>query len=352
MGKPPRTRERAAAPPSRREEHAAAPPSRREEHAAAGSSKDERRGAAPRGAPPRRTPPRRAAPPRPTTPAGRARPGKSPAAPPQQGERLQKLLAAAGVASRRAAEEMIASGRVSLNGQVVTQMGLRASPSDRIEVDGHPIAAGSPSGAADPGKAGPETASEHVYILLHKPAGVVSTARDTHGRKTVLDVLEGAQLKERGLRLYPVGRLDAESTGLILITNDGDLTFRLTHPRYGIEKEYRVLVRGHPTQSELQKLREGVEIEGELTAPARVEDLGRRGTDSWLRVVIHEGHKRQVRLMVAAVGHPVIELQRVRYGPLVLGNLEPGRWRYLAKHEVHALQKATGLRRENAKRKT
>jgi 23S rRNA pseudouridine2605 synthase len=239
------------------------------------------------------------------------------------------------VASRRAAEQMIAGGRVTVNGQVVTEMGVRANPgADRIEVDGRPVGLSAPAVAS----------SEHVYILLNKPAGIVSTARDTHGRKTVLDILEGAQLKERGLRLYPVGRLDAESTGLLLITNDGDLTFRLTHPRYGIEKEYRVLVRSHPAEPALRKLREGVEVEGEMTSPARVEELGRRGGDTWLRVVIHEGHKRQVRLMTAAVGHPVIELQRVRYGPLTLGNLETGRWRYLAKHEVHALRKAAGLK--------
>ena len=156
-------------------------------------------------------------------------------------------------------------------------------------------------------------------------------------------MLEGARLRERGVRLYPVGRLDAESTGLLLITNDGDLTYRLTHPRYGVEKEYRVLVRGRPGEAALQRMREGVEIEGETTSPARVEELGRRGGDTWLRVVIHEGRKRQVRLMAAAVGHPVIELHRVRYGPLTLGNLEPGRWRYLARHEVHTLRKAAGL---------
>src|SRR5947209_18601951 len=182
------------------------------------------------------------------------------------GERPQKVLANAGVASRRAAEQMIAEGRVSVNGKVVTEMGVRADPStDRIEVNGRPVDLAAPV----------STSSDYVYILLNKPAGIVSTARDTHGRKTVLDILEGAQLKERGLRLYPVGRLDAESTGLLLINNDGDLTFRLTHPRYGIEKEYRVLVRSHPSEAALQNLREGVEIEGELTSPAREERLGR-----------------------------------------------------------------------------
>jgi pseudouridine synthase len=230
---------------------------------------------------------------------------------------------------------MIAAGRVSVNGQVVTEMGVRANPQvDRIEVDGRPV-----------GKAGSgPAAAEMVYLVLNKPAGVVTTARDTHGRKTVLDLLQGAGLKERGVRVFPVGRLDAETTGLLLLTNDGDLTFRLTHPRYGIEKEYHALVRGHPPALGLQRLREGVEIEGEVTAAAKVAVLERVEGNTWLRVTIHEGRKRQVRLMAAAIGHPVIELRRVRFGPLTLGNLEEGRWRHLAVHEVHALRKAVKLK--------
>ncbi len=284
--------------------------------------------------------------------------------PSNSGERLQKILANAGMASRRAAEEMIAAGRVRVNGKIVTEMGVRADPgTDRIEVDGKPIA--SPKAAQHTGTRTITPAL--VYIILNKPAGIVTTAKDTHGRTTVLDILTGARLQERGLRLYPVGRLDADTTGLLLITNDGDLTFRMTHPRYGVEKEYRVLVRGHPNPVVLKKLREGVEIEegkqtiddrpqtieassivhrpsSILTAPARVEVLGKRGEHTWLRIVIHEGRKRQVRLMAAAVGHPVIELQRVRFGSLSLGNLGLGQWRYLAIHEVHALRKAVGLK--------
>jgi pseudouridine synthase len=160
----------------------------------------------------------------------------------------------------------------------------------------------------------------------------------------VLDLVQTTDERTKSQsRLYPVGRLDTDSTGLILLTNDGDLTFRLTHPKFGVEKEYRVLVRGRPNAEQLKKLREGVEIEGEMTAPAKVEEKGRQGDHTFLSVTIHEGRKRQVRLMCAAVGHPVIELERVRFGPVSLGNLQQGKWRYLALHEVHALRKAVRL---------
>ncbi len=280
---------------------------------------------------------------------------------PARGERLQKILARAGIASRRAAEQLIARGRVRVNGEVVTRMGVRADPyTDRIEVDGRLIRL-----------PGPAPGTEHrqkqgmVYILLNKPAGVVSTVKDTHGRPTVVDLVRGAAVGATvgaattvarrqhtpapGPRVYPVGRLDEDTTGLLLLTNDGELTFRLTHPRYGVEKEYLALVRGRPSEEALQKLREGVEIEGRLTAPARVEVAGVQDSDTWLNITIHEGRKRQVRLMCAAVGHPVIQLQRVRFGPLTLGNLQPGKWRYLATHEVHALKRAVGLMRNKSK---
>lgn len=269
---------------------------------------------------------------------------------------MQKVLAHAGVASRRAAEEMIAAGRVSVNREVVREMGVRVLPGDVIEVDGQRVSVPQADDAEQ----------AHLYIALNKPLGVVSTARDEQGRPTVLDVLRGryvaqirdddAQTSQRqspnsprrapgveNRRVYPVGRLDVDSTGLLLLTNDGDLTFRITHPRYGLEKEYRALVRGRPGEEALRKLREGVEIEGGVTAPAKVAHLSTVGGNTWLRITIHEGRKRQVRLMVAAVGHPVIELQRTRVGPIELGTLETGRWRHLAKHEVHALRKAVGL---------
>jgi 23S rRNA pseudouridine2605 synthase len=159
----------------------------------------------------------------------------------------------------------------------------------------------------------------------------------------VLDLVNSAELKERGVRLYPVGRLDADTTGLMLLTNDGELTFRLTHPRFGVEKEYRALVRGTIPETALEKLRSGVEIEGERTAPARAAFLSKSEGNSFVKIVIHEGRKRQVRLMLAAVGHPALELERVKFGTLSLGDLEAGRWRYLAQHEVHSLRKAARL---------
>ena len=254
---------------------------------------------------------------------------------PSAGERLQKILAQAGVASRRAAEALIAAGRVTLNGEVVKEMGVRANPAlDTIAVDGKPLQL-----KADAGQT-----QKFVYIAMNKPMGIVSTAKDPEGRATVLSLLAGAKLAEQGLRVYPVGRLDTDSTGLLLLTNDGDLTFRLTHPRYGVEKEYRVVVRGRPNGEALRRLREGVEIEGEMTAPAKVDMLTRSEGNTTLRITIHEGRKRQVRLMTAAVGHPVIELTRVRFGPIELGDLQPGKWRNLAAHEAHALRKAVKLK--------
>lgn len=274
-------------------------------------------------------PPRWAPRPNPEAPERSSDPGAE--------ERLQKILAQAGVASRRAAEELIAAGRVTVNGKTVTEMGTRANPArDVIAVDGRPIKA---KGAVGP-------VQRLVYIALHKPSGVVSTAKDPHGRPTVLSLIEAAKLAEQGLRVYPVGRLDADSTGLLLLTNDGDLTFRLTHPRFGVEKEYRVLVRGRIGEDQLQRLRDGVEIEDGVTAPAKVDVTSTREGNTWLRVTIREGRKRQVRLMTAAVGHQVIELQRVRFGPIDLGTLEPGKWRNLAVHEVHALRKAVRLKPE------
>jgi 23S rRNA pseudouridine2605 synthase len=241
------------------------------------------------------------------------------------GERLSRFLAHAGIASRRHVEELIAAGRVQVNGVTVTGQGTRIRPEhDVVVVDGKPV----------------QALPKHVYILLHKPARYVSTVHDPQGRPTVLELLP-AELRE--LRVYPVGRLDIDTSGLLLMTNDGDFTQRLTHPRYSMEKHYQALVQGHPSAIALERLRKGVTItedngRGHTTAPARVHLLKQTGTDSWLTLTIHEGRKRQVRRMLSAVGHPVLELIRVGVGPLELGDLPVGRWRYLSDEEVKALQ--------------
>jgi 23S rRNA pseudouridine2605 synthase len=242
-------------------------------------------------------------------------------------ERLQKVLARAGVASRRAAEGLIAAGRVTVNGQVVTTPGTQVDPAhDRIAVDGQPIRL--------------ETAP--TTILLHKPAGYVTTVRAPWGRPTVLDLVKPGQEQGSNERLFPVGRLDADSEGLLLLTNDGELAQRLTHPRFAQEKEYLVLVEGRPEAEALRQLRAGVPLDCKLTAPALVEIArGKRGNDNtWLRFVIHEGRKRQIRRMCQAVGHAVRRLVRVREGVLVLGDLPPGQWRYLTAAEIAKLKGA------------
>ncbi len=233
------------------------------------------------------------------------------------GERLQKVLAAAGVASRRHAEELIRAGRVQVNGAVITKLGTRVGPRDRVAVDGKPVS----------------RAPSYTYIVLNKPLGVVSTARDERGRRTVVDLIKSPT------RVYPVGRLDVSSEGLILLTNNGELTFRLLHPRHEVPREYHVWVSPPPTSEQLDRLRQGVEIEGWRTGPAEVS----RGPGGALRIVIHEGHKRQIRLMCQAVGLNVERLVRVRIGPLTLGRLKPGEWRELRPAEVRALFEAVGL---------
>jgi pseudouridine synthase len=237
------------------------------------------------------------------------------------GERLQKVLAHAGVASRRAAEQLIQAGRVSVNGEVVTELGRRVTARDRVEVDGRPL----------------EPSQRLVYVALNKPVGHVSTARDPEGRPTVLDLVR------RPERLYPIGRLDWDSEGLLLLTNDGALTHRLTHPRYGVEKEYHALVAGYPDGAALRALAEGVRLEDGLTAPADVRRLRQDRLGVWLAIAIHEGRNRQVRRMLEAVGHPAKRLVRVRVGPVELGGLPPGRWRELLPAEVAALRRAARL---------
>jgi len=228
--------------------------------------------------------------------------------------RLVKYLAHAGVASRRAAERLIGEGRVTVDGQTVTDPALAVGASSRVTVDGAPI----------------EGAEPRVVYAVHKPVGVVSTARDTHGRPTVVGLIPSG-----GLRLYPVGRLDADSSGLILLTNDGELANRLTHPSFEVPKTYRAMLGGGKLgEGTLEALRRGVSLDGSPTAPARV----RRVRGNLIEMTIHEGRNRQVRRMCEALGHPVLELQRVAFGPLRLGSLQPGSYRQLRGAEVERLR--------------
>jgi 23S rRNA pseudouridine2605 synthase len=228
--------------------------------------------------------------------------------------RLAKYLAHAGVASRRAAEKLIGEGRVTVDGQTVTDPALAVDTSRRVSVDGRPV----------------DGAEPRVVYAVHKPLGVVSTARDTHGRPTVVGLVPA-----RGLRLYPVGRLDADSSGLILLTNDGELANRLTHPSFEVTKTYRARLGGGPLSAQtLQALRQGVPLDGSPTAPALV----RRLRSGLIEMTIHEGRNRQVRRMCEALGHPVLELQRVAFGPMRLGDLQPGDYRLLRAAEVERLR--------------
>ena len=234
------------------------------------------------------------------------------------GIRLQKVLAQAGLGSRRTCDELIDAGRVRVNGERA-RPGQRVDPEvDVVEVDGAQI--GVRQGL--------------VHLLLNKPAGVITTADDPQGRPTVVDLVPAEP------RVFPVGRLDADTEGLLLLTNDGDLAHRLTHPSYGVEKEYLAEVEGVPKPGAIRRLREGVDLEDGRTSRAKVAVLG----DRLLRITIHEGRNRQVRRMCEAVGHPVRRLVRTRIGPLVDRTLAPGEWRALVQDEVRALERATAAR--------
>ena len=239
------------------------------------------------------------------------------------GERLQKVLAQAGLGSRRTCEMLIEEGRVTVNGEVAV-LGRRVETADdRVEVDGVCI------GVA-PGL---------VYYLLNKPLGVVSTAADPQGRPTVVDLVPTDP------RVYPVGRLDTDTEGLLLLTNDGELTHRLTHPSFGVEKEYLAEVDGEPSRGALRQLREGVALDDGLTAPAKVSAVG----PGVVKLIIHEGRNRQVRRMCEAVGHPVRRLVRTRIGPLRDATLAPGAWRALTIDEVRSLERAASVERSAAR---
>ena len=230
-------------------------------------------------------------------------------------ERLQKLIAQAGICSRREAEKIISVGRVTVDGKIITELGAKADPSkNKIRVDGKLL----------------RFNAEKIYILLNKPRGYVSTAHDERGRKTVLDLL-GENFSGR---VYPVGRLDLNSEGLILLTNDGDLTNALIHPRYEVAKTYRAKISGTVTEEKLDKLRAGVELDDGLTAPAEVYLL----EDDLVEVTIHEGRNRQVRRMFAAVGCDVKRLRRIKFAGLTLDGLRVGKWRTLTADEIAQLK--------------
>lgn len=233
-------------------------------------------------------------------------------------ERLQKLIAAAGLASRRSAEGWIVAGRVTVNGRVAT-LGESADPRrDRILVDGRPL----------------PVVERKYYLLLNKPVGYVTTLSDPQGRPVVTELV-----KEIPARLFPVGRLDLTTEGLLLLTNDGDLAQRLAHPRHVVEKTYLVRLRGELSEEQRQQLERGVQLADGPTAPARVERVGGSASHSWLRITIHEGRNRQVRRMCEAVGHQVSRLKRVRLAFLELGELQPGQYRQLSAAEVARLKR-------------
>ncbi len=231
-------------------------------------------------------------------------------------ERLQKVMARRGVASRRECEELILAGRVTVNGETVRELGTKVNTGDSITVDGKKL----------------EEENARIYILLNKPKGYVTTVKDPEGRRTVMDLVSG--VKDR---IYPVGRLDYGTEGLLLLTNDGEMGFALTHPSHRVDKTYIAKVWGMPSREALEALGRGVKLEDGVTAPAQVKLLS-RGRQSQVELIIHQGKKRQVRRMLQAVGHPVISLRRVRFGPLTLEGLAPGSYRHLTHKEITALR--------------
>ena len=238
-------------------------------------------------------------------------------------ERLQKILSKAGITSRRKAEELILQGRVSVNGRVVKELGAKAVlGKDDICLDGEAIK--------------PE--AEKVVVALFKPRNCVTTLHDPQGRPTVAELVKGISV-----RVYPVGRLDYDAEGLLLLTNDGDLAHRLQHPRYKVAKTYLVKIRGRPPEEALTQLQQGIRLEDGITAPAELHVLEDDNKATWLTLTLREGRNHQVKRMCAAVGCPVLKLRRTQIGPIDLGNLQPGRSRTLRAREVRALRQAVGL---------
>ncbi|MBE9503968.1 MAG: rRNA pseudouridine synthase [Proteobacteria bacterium] len=234
--------------------------------------------------------------------------------------RLQKVLAQAGVASRREAEKMILNGRIKVDGKVIKELGTKVDPEKNdIEVDDRSIS----------------KSEKKVYYLLNKPKGCVTTMKDPRGRLTVNDLL-----KDIDERVYPVGRLDYDTTGVLIITNDGELANALAHPKKEIDKYYHALVQGVPSNEALKRLREGVQLEDGKTAPAKIRVLEIKGNKSWLEIIIHEGKNRQVKRMCEAISHKVLRLKRTRFGPLEVNDLASGKIRALKDGEIEALKKA------------
>ena len=238
-------------------------------------------------------------------------------------ERLQKYLASAGVASRRASETLIKEGRVSVNGRVVTELGTKVTPGvDKVLVDGKPV----------------QQEEKLVYILMNKPAGYVTTVKDTHDRMTVMDLLTDVPY-----RVFPVGRLDFETEGLLLLTNDGEFAYRMTHPKFKMVKTYVATVQGNVTDERLAMLRNGVQLEDGMTAPAQVNIIRRENHKTVVEIAIHEGRNRQVRRMFKAVKNPVLELKRISIGPLTLKGVGVGEYRYLQGAELKKTGQRLGL---------
>jgi 23S rRNA pseudouridine2605 synthase len=248
-----------------------------------------------------------------------------------KGERLQVVLARFGIASRRGVVTLIEDGKVSVNGEVVREKGFRVDPAkDRVIVEGRALETDVPQ--------------RKSYFALNKPKGVMTTMQDPHAEKAVADFF-----KDVPARLFPVGRLDRDTTGLLLMTDDGELAFRLTHPRYGVKKLYRATVRGEVTEAVVKRLESGVKLEEGMTAPCQIRVERRAADKTTLQIVLHEGKKRQIRRIFDLVGHRVLELERLAYGPVQLGDLRPGARRALTAAEVRSLEDAAGIKRSKGK---
>lgn len=232
-------------------------------------------------------------------------------------ERLQKILAKAGICSRRAAERLVTGGHVSVNGKIVSTLGIKADiEKDKIRIDGRLV----------------RNYQAKIYVMLNKPKGFVSTLRDPQGRPTIADLI-----REINIRIFPVGRLDYDSEGLLLLTNDGDLSYLLQHPRNEIPRRYHVKVKGKPPYYALVGLRKGMFLGGRMTVPAKVRKVREGKRNTWLEIIVREGRRRQIRRMCKAVGYPVLKLKRTGFGSLVLGSLSPGAYRYLDAKELRGL---------------